>query len=87
MTNPVDCVLYEHQLLGPITMAEHVMMRQVPIGYKQAEWTQERLANVRESISRNPRLADIHPNLQSSLRRQFHLDGPGQVESSVSDRQ
>lgn len=42
---------FTHPVLGPLTEDEFRYMRQVPMGYDKAEWTPERLANIRKRFA------------------------------------
>ncbi len=71
MSDETKQVFVCHPTLGPLTAAEYLLMRQVPIGYAKAEWTQERLDIIRKTLANNPHLANISPDLLEDLRRQF----------------
>ncbi len=44
----------QHPTLGTLTEEEFRYMRQVPIGHNEAEWTPERLANIRRRLAHGP---------------------------------
>jgi hypothetical protein len=45
---------FQHPHLGLLTDDEVRYMRQVPVGYEHAEWSNERLESVRKRISIRP---------------------------------
>lgn len=53
MVRPAVRLGFDHPRLGLLTCDEVRMMRQVPIGYAEAEWTQERLDNIRKSLAKH----------------------------------
>lgn len=59
-------VLFDHPTLGLLTEDEYRMMRQVPMGYPTAEWTQERLDNIRLRLAGDPKAFSSQPPAQQS---------------------